>query len=47
MFGSTHGGAHMNSEASGGIPFMITAIQKQGLRDRGYSDDAIRSLTPE
>jgi Family of unknown function (DUF5906)/RepB DNA-primase N-terminal domain len=37
----------MNSEASGGIPFMITAIQKQGLRDRGYSDDAIRSLTPE
>ena len=36
----------MTSEASG-IPFMITAIQKRGLRDRGYSDDAIRNLTPE
>jgi RecA-family ATPase len=33
-------------EAQAGIPFMITAAMKKGLRERGYTDDAIRDLTP-
>jgi len=29
------------------VPFMITQAQKQQLRDLGYSEDAIRNMTPQ
>src|SRR6516162_8160919 len=31
----------------GGMPFVITAWMKEGLRHRGHDDDAIAQMTPE
>jgi hypothetical protein len=34
-------------EQSAQVPFMITAAQKQRLREMGHHDEAIRAMTPE
>ncbi len=34
------------SEASPGMPLLITRMQRAQLRDRGFSDDDIRGMTP-
>jgi hypothetical protein len=36
-----------SAQASAQVPFMITTAQKQRLREMGYDDEAIRSMTPE
>jgi len=34
-------------ESTAGVPFMVTAAMKQQLRERGFTDDQIRNLTPQ
>jgi hypothetical protein len=36
-----------SAAASASVPFMITAAMKAKLRARGYTDEAIRNLTPQ
>jgi putative DNA primase/helicase len=39
--------ASQSSANSASVPFMITHAQKDQLRERGFSDDQIKKLTPE
>ena len=34
------------SEAAAGMPLLITRVQRAELRDRGFSEDDIRVMTP-
>jgi hypothetical protein len=43
-------GGLVNTEAApaaASIPFMITRAQRARLRDLGYSDEAVSTMTPE
>lgn len=35
------------SKKAAQMPFMITNAQKQQLRELGYTDEAIRNMTPQ